>query len=107
MEVGTRNIEVEGNSLLTVGAVNRSSTDHSIASGIVESIKALSQSFHSFKLYHVSICGNTVAHSLAKHAKEIVVFGTWMEDTPIFLHELVLNDACNISGVNNQFSRIY
>ncbi|XVE95311.1 hypothetical protein REPUB_Repub02eG0085500 [Reevesia pubescens] len=50
LEVGLRNIVAEGDSSLTIGAVNSSSLDHSIAGGIVEAIKILSQSCNSFKL---------------------------------------------------------
>ncbi|XVF13195.1 hypothetical protein REPUB_Repub08aG0187200 [Reevesia pubescens] len=91
LEVGIRNIEAEGDSMVTIGAVNSSSTNNSITGWIVESIKVLAQSFHLFKLNHVRRNGNVVAHSLAKHAKEVDDYEAWMEDTPSFLHELVLN----------------
>ncbi|XVF03403.1 hypothetical protein REPUB_Repub04eG0258300 [Reevesia pubescens] len=103
VEVGMRNIVAEWDSTLTVGAVNSLSLDHSIAGGIVEAVKLLFQRFNSFKLLHVRRGGNQVAHSLAKHAKEVEDFEAWLEDIPPFLHALVLKDFCNSHnlGVNN------
>ncbi|XVF37056.1 hypothetical protein REPUB_Repub19eG0112900 [Reevesia pubescens] len=102
--MGLRNIVAEGDSSLTINAVNSSTLDHSIAGGIVETIKLLSQHFISFRLIHVRRGGNAVVHSLAEHAKEVEDFEVWLEDTPNFLHALVLKDICNTNStcVSNQ-----
>ncbi|XVF31744.1 hypothetical protein REPUB_Repub17cG0018500 [Reevesia pubescens] len=104
LEMGLRNIMAEGDSSLTIDAVNSKTLDHSIAGGIVETIKLLSHHFISFRLIHVRRGGNAVAHSLAKHAKEVEDFEVWLEDTPNFLHALVLKDICNTNStcVSNQ-----
>ncbi|XVE95529.1 hypothetical protein REPUB_Repub02eG0105300 [Reevesia pubescens] len=53
LEIGIRDIEVEGDSMLMVYAVKNSQVDHSIAGGIVESIKFQVPNFNKFRISHV------------------------------------------------------
>ncbi|XVF15296.1 hypothetical protein REPUB_Repub09cG0138700 [Reevesia pubescens] len=75
--MGMRNIVAEGDSSLTIGAVNSSSLDHSIAGVTVEAVKLLSQSFSSFKLIHVRRGGNEVAHCMQKLKRSKILKPGW------------------------------
>ncbi|XVF16185.1 hypothetical protein REPUB_Repub10bG0010000 [Reevesia pubescens] len=85
LEIGIRNVEVEGDSLLTVRAVESSGMDHSVAGGIIEAVKKLIPGFNYFKLRHTKRLKNVVAHILAKHSKELEDPEVWLEETPVFL----------------------
>ncbi|XVE92155.1 hypothetical protein REPUB_Repub01dG0072800 [Reevesia pubescens] len=62
LEIGITDVEVEGDSILTVCAIKNSQVDHSITGGIVESIKFQVPNFNKFRISHVKRGGNSVGH---------------------------------------------
>ncbi|XVF18343.1 hypothetical protein REPUB_Repub11eG0013500 [Reevesia pubescens] len=104
LEIGFREVEVEGDSLLTICAVKNNAEDlenHSFAGAIIEFIKKLLPSFRSYKLKHVKRAGNEVANALAHYAKSVNTFVVWLEDHPSFLSSFLQRDADPF--VNNVF----
>ncbi|XP_075649603.1 uncharacterized protein LOC142620049 [Castanea sativa] len=51
------------------------------------------QVFRRTKFQHVRRTANQVAHTLARHAKEISEFVTWVEESPPFLDSIVFREA--------------
>ncbi|XVF19088.1 hypothetical protein REPUB_Repub11eG0080100 [Reevesia pubescens] len=84
LEIGIREVEVEGEYMLTVCAIKNSHVDHSIAAGIVESSKDQIPSFNKFKIRHVKRAGNAVAHSLAKYYKAVEDFKSGWKKCRVF-----------------------
>ncbi|XVF26524.1 hypothetical protein REPUB_Repub14bG0024300 [Reevesia pubescens] len=103
LEIGIYEAEIEGDSPLTITAVKNENIDHSIAEGIIESIKDLLGNFSKFRLKHVKRDGNLVAHTLAKHSRSVDGFQVWMEEAPSFLSALVKceSNVRNDSVVSN------
>eukprot|EP00268_Persea_americana_P059908 TRINITY_DN7405_c1_g2_i2.p1 TRINITY_DN7405_c1_g2~~TRINITY_DN7405_c1_g2_i2.p1 ORF type:complete len:282 (-),score=39.07 TRINITY_DN7405_c1_g2_i2:131-976(-) len=72
LEVGTRTIIVEGDSLQVIKVVQSPESDFSRIGHIIDEAKAISRMFSSCSFTHVLRNGNRMAHSLAKHAKNDV-----------------------------------
>ena len=60
---------------------------------IVTGIHAKLQHFRQHQLLHVRRHGNIPAHCLARHAKGLDNFVTWIEETPSFIESVVFQDA--------------
>ena len=59
---------------------------------------SLLQEFRSFQVLHVQRLGNKLAHILAKYAKGIDSFVTWIEKNPSIIESLVIQDVMYFSS---------
>ncbi|KAJ8646880.1 hypothetical protein MRB53_008628 [Persea americana] len=85
LEVSTRTIIVESDSLQVIKVVQSPEEDFSQIGNIIDEAKAISRMFSSCSFTHVLRDGNRVAHSLPKHAKGYVSEHLWLEEVPPFL----------------------
>ena len=69
--------------------------EQSLASyvNLIEEIKSHAESFLSFRISHVKRNRNSVAHSLARHAKHVSGLVVWMEEVPSHILPVLLADA--------------
>ena len=69
VEVGTTDIEIEGDSTIIIQALNSSETSRLAYGLVIDDSKALIPSFRRLIFSHTR-SGNFVAHALARRAKE-------------------------------------
>ncbi|KAL4600852.1 hypothetical protein ACB092_11G229600 [Castanea dentata] len=87
MEAGFSRLIIEGDSLNVIRALSDSAKNRSLLGHIYDDIKCNLR----------GICGNTAAHSLAKHARNLLDDTYWIEDTPppaadALYHNISMND---------------
>ena len=92
-DIGIQDIVVESDSLITVQALNGTSTPPSAVLAIVQGIMDLSKGFRRVEVSHVKRQRYKPAHLLAKHALGIVDFIAWIEETPCFLEQALIHNV--------------
>lgn len=74
-------------------ALTRQSSIPSSVDYVVLGLQLLCTEFRKVSFSHVCHQSNRPAHLLAKHAKDIVDFFTWMKKNPYFLDQALLHDV--------------
>ncbi|XP_024177947.1 uncharacterized protein LOC112183863 [Rosa chinensis] len=92
LHVGFTRIEVEGDDLSVINALQESSEDYSAEGHLIDEVKFLFQSFTSCSSHFVKREGNKVAHRLAKEALKISQPFLCLESGPSWLHQCVSID---------------
>ena len=64
---------------------------------IIVGVNALYSDFRRVEFSHVRRQGNSPAHLLAKHAKGIADFSTWIEENPYFIEQALIHDVIAFS----------
>lgn len=88
--MGFQRIILEGDSLITVGALNQAKPCLSSYEQMIEDIRYLLLSFSAFAVRHVYRQANIAAHSLAKHALALNSEMVWLEECPPFILHVVI-----------------
>ena len=81
-EAGFTDLVVEGDNLSVMKSLAASETDHSWLGHIIQDIKGLTRSFRNVSFSYVRRAANSVAHGLARYAKNIHEDMYWMEENP-------------------------
>ena len=79
-EIITRAIQAEEQSLASYG-------------NLIEEIRLHADSFLNFRISHVKIKRNSVAHSLTRHARYVSGLVVWMEEVPSHILPALLTEA--------------
>ena len=80
LEIINRVIQAEEQSLASYG-------------NLIEEIKLNAESFLSFRISHIRRNRNSVAHSLARHARHVSGLVVWMEEVPSHILPALLTEA--------------
>ena len=92
-DIGLQEVTFESDNSVLIGALlDKSKTPLSIEN-IITGIHAKLQHFRQHQKLHIKRHGNTPAHCLARHAKGLDNFVTWIEETPSFIESVVIQDA--------------
>ena len=96
-DVEIQEIIFEGDSLQVYNFLRGGSLVPPAIANVWEGILYHLQAFRSFDFSHIKRVGNRPAHLLAHHAKSVVDFEEWVEETPSFLEATLASDvaACN------------
>ena len=84
---------VEGNSEVVILALRKEEESFSSFGHMFSSIKHYLGFCNCFSFSHTRRSGNSLGHSLAKHARTIVGFSMWMEDVPPQVVDVLLADC--------------
>ena len=96
-DVGIREAEFEGNSLIVCMALQRGEGAPSSIQNVLDGTMELVSGFRSFAFAHVKRQGNVLAHLLAQYAKEIENYVVWLEECPSFLEHACAHDISVVS----------
>ncbi|XP_075650086.1 uncharacterized protein LOC142620631 [Castanea sativa] len=99
IDIGIREFTFETDSLLLFNALQGTNAAASSIVNIVSGILFQSQNFRSVNFSHIKRLGNMPAHALAQHAKHVVDFVTWLEETPCLIERMCAQDVINLSLV--------
>lgn len=88
---------LEGDSLVLMNALKEISPSLSSIATVVYGSLLSSHDFRQVEFSHVRRQGNRLAHILAKHALGINDFFVWIEESPCFLEQVLLNDVLFLS----------
>ncbi|KAL0011178.1 hypothetical protein SO802_006286 [Lithocarpus litseifolius] len=91
-DLGLKDVIIEGNSLIVISALSKVATPPWSISKVEGSRHNL-RCFSSWSIVHVRRKCNRAAHLLARSAKYVHGNVIWLEDTPPFIVEQVLNDV--------------
>ncbi|XP_065618691.1 uncharacterized protein LOC136062905 [Quercus suber] len=89
-DIGIQDLILEGDSLTIYHALVGLSLPPTLVDSVVKGLQSFCGEFHQISFSHDPHQGNRPAHLLAKHAKGIVDYPTWMEENPYFLFEQAL-----------------
>ena len=84
-DVGIQEIIFKGDFLQVYNFLKGGSLVPLVVANMLEGILYHLQAFHSFDFSHIKRVGNRPAYLLAHHAKSVVDFEAWVEETPSFL----------------------
>lgn len=92
LDLGFLDVIIEGNALFVIKKCSNDSSNKSVISAHIKSIKQLVSIFHSVSFRHINISGNSVAHSLASEClKEGVK--TYLENVVLgFVQRVVVDE---------------
>ncbi|XP_075665081.1 uncharacterized protein LOC142634682 [Castanea sativa] len=96
-DVGIQDFILESDSLLLICSLAGLSSPPSSMASVVQGLLEISGEFRKVAFSHVCRQGNRPAHLLAKHAKGIVDFSTWLEEKPCFLEQALLHDVLSFA----------
>ena len=92
-DVGISDFIMEVDSLIVYNALCGHSSPPSSVATIISGAIRFCGLFHRFEFSHTHRQGNKPAHILAKHAKGIVDYVAWLEETPFFLMQALNHDV--------------
>ncbi|XP_065631673.1 uncharacterized protein LOC136068448 [Quercus suber] len=81
-EIGFSRVIIEGDCLNVMRALSVSTENSSLLGHIYEDIKFTLKGMQVLSINWVKRSGNMVAHTLAKHARNLITDLFWIEDTP-------------------------
>ena len=96
-DIGLQDIIFETGSTIINNALTGTTIAPVSIDNIVTNILHKLQDFRSSELLHICWQGNKPAHTLARNAKGIDKFVTWIEEPP-FIESLVIQDALLLSS---------
>ena len=86
-DVGIQEFILESNSLVVIRSLMGLSSPPSSVALVVQGLLKFRGEFRKVSFCHVHHQGNRATHLLAKHAKGIIDFSTWLEENPYFLEQ--------------------
>ena len=92
-DVGISDFIMEMDSQIVYNALCGHSSPPSVVASVISGAIGFCGLFRQVDFSHIRRQGNTPAHLLAKHARGIVDFVAWMEETPCFLMQALTNDV--------------
>ena len=92
-DVGISDFIMEMDSLIVYNALCGQSSPPSAIALVISGAIGFCGLFRQVDFSHIRRQGNTPAHLLAKHARGIVDFVAWMEETPCFLMQALTHDV--------------
>ena len=92
IDVGIIEVEIEGDSLSVVTALLDPSPCLALFGQLIEDTKQLAQSLHFACFQHVKRAGNSVAHALAKKARNSKSLEIWLEFVPPDIFPILCKD---------------
>ena len=92
-DVGISDFIIEGDSLIVHKALYGLSPPPSSVSAIISGALGFYGMFRQVDFSHIRRQGNKSVHLLAKHAKCIVDYVEWIEETPCFLMQALTHDV--------------
>ena len=96
-EVGFTDLVVEGDNLSVMKSLAALETDHSWLGHIIQDIKWLTQSFRKVSFSYMRRAANSMAHGLARYAKNVHEDMYWMEENPPPMLEALCYDFSQLN----------
>jgi len=84
-ELGVRRAILEGDSMAVIKALKEFDYPLTPSGLLPEDVRMVSQRFDTMLYFHTKREGNSLAHSLARNAINILDFLVWMEDVPLHI----------------------
>ena len=97
-DVGIQEFILESNSLVVICSLMGLSSPPSSVALVVQGLLEFRGEFHKVSFCHVRRQGNRPAHLLAKHAKRIIDFSTWLEENSYFLEQALSYDVFSFAS---------
>ena len=95
-ELGFQSAILEGDSLGLIQALKSKEHTLSPLGLVVEDVKVFASNFVRFFYSHIKRNGNSIAHSLVKHAICIPDFQVWMEDVSSHIVSVLQLDVVDL-----------
>lgn len=89
-ELNLNSIILEGDSEIITKAILAEEQSLASYGNLIEEIKMHADSFPTVRFSHINRRGNSVAHSLARHARHVSGLVIWMEEVPSHILPVLL-----------------
>ena len=96
-EVGFSRVIIEGDCLNVMRVLSVSTENSSLLGHIYEDIKFNLKGMQVLSINWVKRGGNMVAHTLAKHARNLINDVFWIEDTSLLAEDALYYDSLHIN----------
>ena len=100
MDLGLKNVVVEGDSLAVTQALNGVVTPAISIQKVSEGILWWLKKFDNWKISHTRRSSNTATHEMAKEAKPILNSVIWVEDSPPAIADQLLFDVLSMDSLS-------
>ena len=98
-DVGVREVFFECNSMIVAEVLLGHGDDPPMAiRNIIEGIRHKLQDFQQFQIAYIKRQGNRLAHLLARHAKSVDSYVTWIEKNHFFIESALSHDVMFLSS---------
>ncbi|KAK2974954.1 hypothetical protein RJ640_009113 [Escallonia rubra] len=92
-DCGFNFVQMEGDAILIINALNSSEENLSAIGGIIDDVKRIAHCFDSCIFQHIKRSGNEAAHRLAKFACNLIEVVVWMGEVPPVVMPSILKDC--------------
>lgn len=83
IDAGFRDLVIEGDNIVVMSSILSLGVDQSRLGHIIQDIQWLAKGIRWVCFSHVNRGGNSMAHSIARYAKNVTEDMFWVEDTPL------------------------
>ncbi|KAA3477692.1 reverse transcriptase [Gossypium australe] len=97
LDMGSRRVVVEGDSLSVIKSIKKREDDRSILRLIKQNICQMEPRFEEISYLHVRRSANGVAHTLAIEGRRLGIFGRWEVGVPESVKRLALKEALEMN----------
>nr|XP_023876296.1 uncharacterized protein LOC111988743 [Quercus suber] len=97
IDAGFSELVIEGDNAAVMASLSHGGPDLSRLGHVVQDVQWLATGLRWVSFSHVKRCANTVAHGLARHAKNVMEDMIWLEETPPPVVEALSNDLLYLS----------
>ncbi|XP_059461922.1 uncharacterized protein LOC132190915 [Corylus avellana] len=91
-------IYLEGDAKIVVDAVTAGEPSSQNFGQLIDDIRALLALFPNWRIGHVRRCGNNAAHVLAKEAMKRVIDKLWIDEIPMCISDIILEEQIALSN---------
>ena len=92
-DLNLTSIILEGDSKIITRAIQAEEQSLASYGNLIEEIRKYANSFLNVRISHVKRKGNSVVHSLARHARHVSGLVVWMEEVPSHILPVLLAEA--------------
>ena len=97
VEAGFTELVLEGDNSIVMKSINSPQPNMSHPGHVYEDIKGIATSLCRLEVSFVKRSANTVAHALAKYARQIDEEVVWLEEDPLPIVEVMYCDSLNLN----------
>ena len=90
LELGFNSKTLEGDSKITIDAMRSGLSSLAIYGHLLEEVKFLVRDFATVEFSFIPRQHNTLAHNIARHARDVSEYTIWMEDVLPLLSDVIL-----------------
>ena len=94
LDLGFSEVVLEGDNIRVMRSIQSNGANNSSLGHIYGDIHCLAAGFRVWSVSYVKRTANSIAHSLAKYARQVIDGQVWLEESPPLAQEALYFDSC-------------